>query len=72
MPDGVRTSTVVDEATERSRFDAEPYCTAIFYRVSQLNFTPEVEVFYMVFERSRSIFSRTSLKQHIEYFNFWC
>ena len=32
----------------------------------QLNFTPEIEVFYStLFERSLSIFSMTSLKQHI-------
>ena len=35
--------------------------------VVQLNFT-EIESFYMVFERSLSIFSMTSLKQLIEYF----
>ena len=38
----------------------------------QLNFTPEFEVFYMLFDRYLSIFSLTSLKQHMEYFNFRC
>ena len=42
------------------------------YRVVQLNFTPEIEVFYMPFGRSLSIFSMTSVKQHIECFNFRC
>ena len=42
------------------------------YRVVQLNFTPETEVPYMLFDRSLSIFSMTSLKQHSEYFNFRC
>ena len=28
-----------------------------FYRVDQLNLTPEMEVFYMLFDRSLSIFS---------------
>ena len=36
------------------------------YRVVQLNFTPEIELFYMLFERSLSIFSMTYLKQHIQ------
>merc|ERR1712037_472201 len=39
------------------------------YRMVQQNFTPEIEVFYMLFDRSLSIFSMTSLKQHMEYFN---
>ena len=34
------------------------------FRVVQLNFSPEIQVFYMRFERALSIFS-TSLKQHI-------
>ena len=40
------------------------------YRMVQLNFTPEIEVFYRLFERSLSILSITSLKQLMEYFNF--
>ena len=35
----------------------------------KLNLTPEIEVFYMLSQRSLSIFSMTSVKQHIEYFN---
>ena len=35
-----------------------------------LNITPEIEVFYMLFERSLSNFSLTSLKKHIQYLNF--
>ena len=42
------------------------------YRVVQLNFTPETEVFYMLFDRFLTISSMTSLKQHIEYFHFRC
>ena len=42
------------------------------YRVVQLNFTTEVKVIYMLFNRSLSIFSMTSLNLHIEYFNFRC
>ena len=38
----------------------------------QLNFTLEIEVFYMQFDRYLSIFSMTSLKQHMEYFHFRC
>ena len=45
---------------------------AYMYRVVQLTFTPEIKVFHMLFEISLSIFSMTSLKQHIEYFNFRC
>ena len=40
--------------------------------VVQLNFTPDIEVFHMLFERPLSIFSMTSVKQHMEYFNFRC
>ena len=35
------------------------------YRVVHLNFTAEIELFCMLFERSLSIFSMLSLKQHI-------
>ena len=35
------------------------------YRVVQLNFTPEIEAFYRLFDRSLSIISNASLKQHI-------
>ena len=38
----------------------------------QLNFTPAIEVFYMLLGRSLPIFILTSLKQHMEYFNFRC
>ena len=38
----------------------------------QLNFSPENKVFYILFERSRSISSMASLKQHMEYFQFHC
>ena len=34
------------------------------YRVVQLNFTPEIEVLYKLFETSRYIFSMPSVKQH--------
>ena len=34
-------------------------------KVVQLNFTQDIEVFYMQFERYLSIFSMTSLEQHI-------
>ena len=40
------------------------------YRVVKLNFTPEIEVFYMLLERSLSYFSITYLKHNIEYFHF--
>ena len=40
--------------------------------VVQLNLTPEIEVFYILFDRSLSIFSMTFLRQHLEYFNFRC
>ena len=38
----------------------------------QLNFTQEIEVFYMLFNRSLSIFIISYLKHHIEYMNFRC
>ena len=37
-----------------------------------MNFTPETEVFYMMFDRSLSIFSMTYLKQHMKYLNIGC
>ena len=39
------------------------------YSVVQLNFTPEIEVFFILFERCLSIFSMTTLNQRA-YFNF--
>ena len=42
------------------------------YRVVEINITPEIEVFHMLFYRSLSIFSMTSLKQYTEYFYFRC
>ena len=54
------------------------------YRVVQLNLTPETEVLYMFLESAKKaenfaddvngspLFSITSLKQHMEYFNFRC
>ena len=42
------------------------------YRVLQMNFTPEIEVFYRLFDRYLSIFSMTSLKQHMHYFHILC
>ena len=52
----------------------ESHCNLVLvsYKVVQLNLTPEIEVFYMLFDRSLSIFSITSLKHHMEYFNFQC
>ena len=48
-----------------------PFCTD-FYRVVQLDFTLEIEVFYLLLDRSLSIFSMKSLQQHIQYFSsFW-
>ena len=44
----------------------------VSYRVVQLDLTTDIEVFYMLFDRSLSIFSTTSLQQHIEYFNLCC
>ena len=42
------------------------------YREVQLNLTPKIEVLNMLFDRYLSIFSMTSFKQHVEYFNFLC
>ena len=39
------------------------------YRVVQLIFTPEIEVFYMLFERRHTENRMRSIKQHIKYFN---
>ena len=43
--------------------------TKHLYRVVQLNLTPEIEV---LFDRSLSIFSMASIKQHMVYFTFQC
>ena len=40
------------------------------YRVVQLDLTSEIEVFHKLFDRFHSPFSMTSLKQHMECFNF--
>ena len=45
---------------------------AALYRVVQLDSTPEIEVFNMLFQSYLSIFTITPLKQHIKYFNFRC
>ena len=42
------------------------------YRVVQLALTPEIEVFYVLFDRSLSIFSTTSLKHRMKYLHFRC
>ena len=47
-------------------------CLMLQLRVVQLNFIPEMEVFYLLFNRYPSMFSMTSLKQHMEYFNSQC
>ena len=54
LDNGVQSSTAAD----------------LMYRVVQMNFTPEIEVLYMRFERFLSIFSMTSLEHApVEYFN---
>ena len=45
---------------------------AIIYRVVQLYFTPEIEVFSMLFDRCHSENRKITIKQHTEYFNFLC
>ena len=40
------------------------------YREVQLDLTPEIEVFHMLFERSRTKNRKKSIKQHRKYFNF--
>ena len=40
------------------------------YREVQQDFTPEIEVFHMLFERFHTKNIKRSLKQHIKYFNF--
>ena len=36
-----------------------------FYMVVQLSLTPEIKVLFLLFDRSLSIFSMTSLNQHL-------
>ena len=36
----------------------------------QLNSTQEIEILCMLFDRALSIFSMTSIKKHMDYFNF--
>ena len=40
------------------------------YREVQLDFTPEIEALFMLFERCHTKDRKRSLKQHIRYFNF--
>ena len=42
----------------------------VMNRVVQLNFIPEIEISYKMFERPLAIFCMTSLKRHMKYFNF--
>ena len=56
-----------ERATEFEKFSLE-----LMYRVVRLNFTPEIKVFYMLLDRYLPIFTMTSLKQHMKYFNFRC
>ena len=45
---------------------------ANIYRDVQLDFTPEMKVFYMMLERCHAKNRKRSHKQHTKYFNFWC
>ena len=45
------------------------YCRT-HYREVQLDFTPEMEVFYVLFERCHTKNGKRYLKQHLKYFNF--
>ena len=40
------------------------------YREVKLDFTPEMEVLYVLFERCHNKNRKISLKQHTTYFNF--
>ena len=40
------------------------------YKEVQLDLTPEIEVFHMLFERCPTKNRKRSIKQHIKYFNF--
>ena len=46
------------------------YDLKVMYRVVQLNFTLEIEVLCMLFDRALSIFTMISIENHIKYFNF--
>ena len=41
------------------------------YSVVQLDFTPEIEVFYMLLERCHTKSRERSITQHMKYFNLW-
>ena len=47
-------------------YDRIMYAELGMYRVVQLNFIPDIEVFYMLFEKSLFNLKMTSLKQHIQ------
>ena len=47
------------------------FSSLLVYRYVQLDFTPEMEVYYMLFERCHTKNSKRSIKQHMKYFNFW-
>ena len=46
--------------------------TYVYYRVVQLDFTQEIEVFNMLFDRCHIEKRKSSIKHHGEYFNFLC
>ena len=45
-----------------------PPASIRMYRAVQLDSTPEMEVFYMLFQRYYSEIRKGSIKQHTEYF----
>ena len=60
---------LLDPVAEVTRDELATYAGIDFdveqYRVVQLNFTPEIEVLYMLFEEPIQLFSMTSLKQQM-------
>ena len=42
----------------------------VMYREVQMDFTPEMKLFYMLFERCFTKNRKRDLKQHVKYFNF--
>ena len=61
----VRASTTGEKRTFALKCLKKQVWVSTFYKVVPLNFTPEIEVFYMLFEISLSIFSMPSLKHHL-------
>ena len=46
-------------------------CRTSIYREVQLDLTPEIKVYHILFNRGHTKNTKRSIRQHLKYFNFW-